>query len=140
MKFLITIVISTVLFLSTEMIAQNRTITATVINISSNDGKVGFALYNKATFMQTPIQGKDVEIINGKSVVIFKNVVPGEYAVVCYHDKNNNGKNDAKNCVLSVIRKIPIISKNALLNTLTINNGYKIYNASKIPSITNNKL
>lgn len=94
MKFLITLVISTVLLVSTEMIAQNRTITATVINISSNDGKVGFALYNKATFMQTPIQGKDVEIINGKSVVIFKNVVPGEYAVVCYHDKNNNGKMD----------------------------------------------
>ena len=94
MKFLITLVISTVLLVSTEMIAQNRTITATVINISSNDGKVGFALYNKASFMQTPIQGKDVEIINGKSIVIFKNVVPGEYAVVCYHDKNNNGKMD----------------------------------------------
>ncbi|MDG1397854.1 MAG: DUF2141 domain-containing protein [Polaribacter sp.] len=94
MKFLITLVISTVLLVSTEMIAQNRTITAKVINISSNDGKIGFALYNKASFMQTPIQGKDVKIIEGKSVVVFKNVVPGEYAVVCYHDKNNNGKMD----------------------------------------------
>lgn len=94
MKFLITLVISTVLLVSTEMIAQNRTITATVINISSNDGKIGFALYNKASFMQTPIQGKDVKIIEGKSVVVFKNVVPGEYAVACYHDKNNNGKMD----------------------------------------------
>ena len=36
----------------------------------------------------------NIEIKEGISEVKFVNILPGEYAVVCYHDKNNNGKMD----------------------------------------------
>ncbi|TXD52926.1 DUF2141 domain-containing protein [Polaribacter sp. IC066] len=76
------------------MAQENVTITATVVNVTSNVGKVGFALYNKENFMKTPVLGAKVEVIDGKSVVTFKNVKPGVYAITCYHDKNSNDKMD----------------------------------------------
>lgn len=74
--------------------AQNTEITATVVNTNSNEGKVSFALYNKTTFMKKPIQSKKAIIVEGKSTVTFDNLAPGEYAILCYHDKNNNDKMD----------------------------------------------
>lgn len=74
--------------------AQNTEITATVVNTNSNEGKVSFALYNKTTFMKKPIQSKKAIIVDGKSTVTFDNLAPGEYAILCYHDKNNNDKMD----------------------------------------------
>jgi len=94
MKFIVSILILTMSFITDSMIAQDKKITATVINVTSNDGKVGFALYNKTTFMKTPIQSKNAKIVDGKSTVTFENLAPGEYAVVCYHDKNNNDRMD----------------------------------------------
>ncbi|WP_397446776.1 DUF2141 domain-containing protein [Polaribacter sp. R77954] len=95
MKFLLTLLFSATLFISNKINAQDKVnITATVINITSNDGKVGFALYSKDNFMQTPVQGTNGKIVDGKSTVTFKDVAPGEYAIVCYHDKNNNDKMD----------------------------------------------
>lgn len=94
MKFLATLLVTAALFVSTTITAQNKTITATVVNVSSDTGKVGFALYNKTNFMMKPVQGANGKIENGKSVVVFKDVAPGEYAVVCYHDKNDNDKMD----------------------------------------------
>ena len=44
--------------------------------------------------MGTPIQGKESKIKDGKTTVTFENVTPGEYAIICYHDKNNNDKMD----------------------------------------------
>jgi uncharacterized protein (DUF2141 family) len=90
------VTISAVVFLgiTSTITAQNKTITATVVNATSDAGKIGFALYDKTNFRMTPIQGKESKIVEGKSIVIFKNVAPGEYAVICYHDKNNNDKMD----------------------------------------------
>ena len=90
MKLLTSILVLMLLFITNSIIAQNTNITATVVNISSEKGKVGFALYNKDNFMRVPIQGKKGKIINGKSTVVFEKVPKGEYAVICYHDKNNN--------------------------------------------------
>ena len=94
MKLIVSLLIATTLFISTAITAQNKTITATVINVSSNDGTVGFALHNKTTFLKTPIQSIKAKIIDGKSTVTFKNLEAGEYAIICYHDKNNNDKMD----------------------------------------------
>ena len=94
MKLLVTLLTATMLFITNSIIAQNKTITVTVVNITSDAGKVGFALYNKDNFMKTPVQGTNGKIVNRKSTVIFENVPAGEYAVVCYHDKNNNDKLD----------------------------------------------
>lgn len=94
MKLIVALLTATLLFITNSIMAQNKTITATVVNVTSDSGKVGFALYNKDNFMKTPIQGKVSKIENGKSIVVFENVAPGEYAITCYHDRNNNGKMD----------------------------------------------
>ena len=95
MKLLVSILAGVMLFISNTITAQNKTsITATVVNVTSDSGKVGFALYNKTTFMMRPLQSKNAKIENGKSTVIFKNIKAGEYAVICFHDKNDNGRMD----------------------------------------------
>jgi uncharacterized protein (DUF2141 family) len=94
MKLIVALLIVTVLFISNSILAQNKKVTATVVNITSDFGKVGFALYDKSNFRKKPIQGKESKIIAGKSIVIFENVAAGEYAIICYHDKNNNDKMD----------------------------------------------
>jgi len=94
MKLIVSLLVATALFISSSITAQNKTITATVVNVTSDSGKVGFALYNKTTFMKQPIQAKDAKIVEGKSTVTFENLLPGEYAIICYHDRNNNDKMD----------------------------------------------
>ncbi|MBA6156613.1 DUF2141 domain-containing protein [Tenacibaculum sp. S7007] len=94
MKFLITILMLSLFFISEKLIAQNRTITAIVVNATSDAGKVSYALYNKENFRMQPIQAKSSTIKEGKSEVVFENVSIGEYAVICFHDKNNNDKMD----------------------------------------------
>lgn len=95
MKLVISIVVMLVSFITNSVIAQEKaSVTAEVINVSSDTGKVGFALYDKATFMLKPIQARNVKIVDGKSTVTFENVSYGEYAVICYHDKNDNDKMD----------------------------------------------
>ena len=94
MKLIAALLTVTMLFITHTIAAQNNKITATVTNATSDSGKIGFALYDKTTFNMTPIQGAESKIIDGKSIVVFKNVVPGEYAIICYHDKNNNDTMD----------------------------------------------
>ena len=94
MKLILTILTATMLFISNSITAQTKTITATVVNVTSNKGNVGFALFNKENFRKIPIQGKRAKISEGKSTVIFENIPEGEYAIICYHDKNNNNKMD----------------------------------------------
>lgn len=94
MRLILSIIAATVLFVNQSINAQTKKITATVINATSDEGKVAFALYNKTTFMKKPIQGKEAKIENGKSTVTFENIEIGEYAIICYHDKNNNDKMD----------------------------------------------
>lgn len=94
MKILATILTASLLFIGSIALNKKQTITATVVNVTSNSGKVSFALYNKETFMQKPLQSKNAKIVDGKSTVTFENVEPGEYAVICFHDKNDNDKMD----------------------------------------------
>ena len=95
MKLIVSILATALLIGTTTYKAQEKvTITAKVVNVTSAEGKVGFALYNKNNFMQKPVSTAEAKIVNGESVVTFKDVAPGEYAVVCYHDKNNNDKMD----------------------------------------------
>ena len=79
----------------TEAISTNANTHATVVADATSDaGKVEFALYNKTNFRMKPLQGAESKIVNGKSVVVFEDIEAGEYAIICYHDKNNNGKMD----------------------------------------------
>ncbi|WP_343330147.1 DUF2141 domain-containing protein [Polaribacter staleyi] len=96
MKFIFAILGTAMLFITNKVTAQNNTIIATVVNITSDTGKVAFALYDKTNFRMKPLQSNNVMINNGKSTVTFKNVEPGEYAIICFHDKNENHKMDFK--------------------------------------------
>lgn len=94
MRILPLLLITTALFITTAITAQKKSITAKVINVTSDSGKVGFALFDKDNFMKKPIQAKVSKIENGIATVVFEEVVPGNYAITCYHDKNENGKMD----------------------------------------------
>lgn len=94
MKLILSIITVVVLFVNQTINAQTKKITATVINVTSDKGKVGFALYDKNSFMKKPIASKEAIIKDGKSTVTFENLKPGEYSIVCFHDKNNNDRMD----------------------------------------------
>lgn len=94
MKFLTTFLIASLFFITGKLTAQDFTIKATVVNVTSDAGKVSYALYDKENFMMKPVQAKSSIIKEGKSEIVFKNITPGNYAVICFHDKNNNNKMD----------------------------------------------
>ena len=73
---------------------EKRTITVTVPNVTSDTGTINYALYTKEGFMVTPVQSQLSSIKGKKSTVVFTDVIPGEYAVVCFHDANSNKKMD----------------------------------------------
>ncbi len=70
------------------------TVTVTIPNLTSDKGSVLFALYNKETFNQVPLQSAESKITNKITEVKFNNLAPGEYAIMCYHDANGNKKMD----------------------------------------------
>ena len=96
MKLILAILITAMLCITNTITAQNKTVTATVVNITSNTGKVVLALYDKTNFRLKSIQSANAIIEEGVSTVTFKNVNEGEYAIICYHDKNGNNKMDFK--------------------------------------------
>ena len=83
MKTLVSILVVVIISITNIITAQNKTITATVLNISSDKGIVKFALYNKTNFRLKPLQSEIGNIENGKTTITFKEVAGGEYAIVC---------------------------------------------------------
>ncbi len=77
-----------------EVKLDKRTITITVPNVTTNKGKVSYALYNKENFRLEPLQRKTALVKDKISTVVFTDVAPGEYAIICFHDANGNGKMD----------------------------------------------
>jgi uncharacterized protein (DUF2141 family) len=94
MKTLVSILVLVIISNANVITAQNKTITATVLNVSLDKGIVKFALYDKTNFRLKPLQSETGKIENGKTTITFKEVAAGEYAIVCYHDKNSNDKMD----------------------------------------------
>jgi len=79
----------------TPQYSKNESTTITVnVPIKSTKGKVVFGLYTKDSFMKEPIQGLKSDITDGNATVTFTNVSPGNYAVIIFHDANNNNKMD----------------------------------------------
>lgn len=94
MKFLATAITTIMIVVCSLTIQKKHSITAKAVDVTSDSGKVAFALYQKDNFMKKPLQSKTAKIVDGKSTVVFDNLEPGEYAIVCYHDKNDNDKMD----------------------------------------------
>lgn len=74
---------------------ETFTITVTIDNVLNDDGTVMAGLHSSETFMRGQgLQDKITTIKNGKVTIVFKDVTPGEYAILAMHDENNNKKMD----------------------------------------------
>jgi len=81
---------------STKNEKDPTNIKVTVPNVSNSEGMVVVALYNSSeSFLsREPLAVKVSKIVEGKITVVFEDVAPGTYAVVCLHDKNQNERMD----------------------------------------------
>jgi uncharacterized protein (DUF2141 family) len=81
------------------LIEEGVTITVQVHNISSNKGKVLFGLYNsEANFDQKISFASAIGTINAfKTEVSFEQIPTGTYAIICFHDENENNQMDFDN-------------------------------------------
>ena len=91
----LTIVLVLTSFLGFSQDDKGQNITVTIENVQNDKGKVIFALHTKSTFMQGPgVDNLETSIKDGKVSVTFKNVKPGEYAILALHDENENKQMD----------------------------------------------
>lgn len=91
---------------------EKHSITIELINFESDKGKAFIALYNKKDqFLKKPFKTEIATISSNKALIVFKDILAGEYAVSAFHDENDNKKMDTK---MFGIPKEPIgISNNA---------------------------
>ena len=74
---------------------ESISIVVTIDNVKNNAGKVLVSLHSKDTFMKGKgLQNAESKIVDGKVTVTFKDVVPGEYAIMTLHDENENNRMD----------------------------------------------
>lgn len=70
-------------------------LTVKIAGLKSDKGSLIVGLYNqKELFLKKHYRGVYSKIKNQKSVVVFKDIPKGEYAISFIHDKNNNNKMD----------------------------------------------
>jgi len=77
--------------------AQDKTanLTINISGLNSDKGTLLIGLYNKkGDFLKKHFKGDVAKIKNKKSIVVFKDLPEGEYAVSFVHDENNNNKMD----------------------------------------------
>ncbi|MGB0778350.1 MAG: DUF2141 domain-containing protein [Flavobacteriaceae bacterium] len=95
---MIRVLVSLLFFVSGNVLGQESAskslLSAEVVNVRNDSGSVGFALYDEESFMKTPIQAAYIKVASGKAIVEFKDLEPGVYAILCYHDENGNNKMD----------------------------------------------
>lgn len=72
----------------------NFTVIATVENIASDLGNIGFTFCAKNHCSRAPFQEKEAHLMNGESRIVFESTQEGEYAFIGYHDKNNTDNKD----------------------------------------------
>lgn len=87
----LTLVLTSLLSFSQD----TATITVTIDNVTSDKGKVLMSLHTKDTFMKGKgLMSGQSEIKDGKITITFENVEAGEYAVIAFHDENENNNMD----------------------------------------------
>ncbi len=97
MKNLVLLIILTFsgIFSTNAQKKETFTLTINIFGLESNKGALMVGIYNsKSEFLKNQYKSEIVKIKDKKSIVIFKNLAAGEYAVSFIHDKNNNKKMD----------------------------------------------
>lgn len=74
--------------------SKTGTIKVSVNNVLNDSGTVHFAVFTKENFRTQALFAKTATIKEGVSTVIFENIPVGEYAIICYHDENENNQLD----------------------------------------------
>ncbi|PTM08185.1 MAG: hypothetical protein DA407_08695 [Bacteroidetes bacterium] len=93
LSLFIALIISSTLSFAQETKGQD--ITVTIENIANNRGHVVIGLHTADTFMKAEgLQQAATKVNDGKVIVTFKNVAPGNYALLALHDENDNNKMD----------------------------------------------
>lgn len=91
----LTITFIIVSFLGYAQNNEGKTITITIDNVMNDNGVVLIGLHSEDTFMKAKgLINENAIIENGKISVVFKNVQPGDYAIMALHDENENGRMD----------------------------------------------
>jgi uncharacterized protein (DUF2141 family) len=74
---------------------ETATITIHVENIANDKGKLILGMYTQETFMKAkPEYSQKTEIKDGKTTITFEGVPPGNYAISCFQDANENERMD----------------------------------------------
>jgi uncharacterized protein (DUF2141 family) len=74
---------------------ETLNLTVEFSGMKSDKGSLFVALYNtEATFLKENYKGEITKIEDKKSIVIFKNLPKGVYAISSFHDANDNKKMD----------------------------------------------
>ena len=65
-------------------------------NVKKNSGKIALMLVNSEEnyIKRQPIKAAKSNVVDGRVSVMFYSISKGNYAVMAYHDVNNNGKLD----------------------------------------------
>jgi len=74
---------------------EKYTITVTISGMKSDKGAVYIALYNsEKDFLKKEFKGAIVKVTDLKATAFFKNIKKGTYAILVFHDANDNKKMD----------------------------------------------
>ena len=93
MKTLITICL--IAFTLNTFSQKSIKLEVNVTNVTSDEGTVQYGLYTQDNFMKAPpLKSASSTIKDGKASVVFENLEPGVYAIICFHDANANDKMD----------------------------------------------
>lgn len=91
----VTLALTLTTFLGFSQEPKGITITVTIDNVTSNKGQVLLSLHTSETFMKGKgIKSAASTITDGKVTLTFENVLPGDYAIMALHDKNDNKRMD----------------------------------------------
>jgi len=71
-------------------------LTINLKGLKSEIGPVNIGLYDvKSQWLKTPLKGGSTKIVDGVAVIVFSDLLPGDYAISTYHDENDNGELDS---------------------------------------------
>ncbi len=91
---IIALVVTSIFGYSQEQTAT-YSVTVRVDNPLNDNGHVLIGLHTTDTFMKGKgIQNAKSKVKDGKVIVTFENVVPGNYAIMVLHDENDNERMD----------------------------------------------
>ena len=95
MKAIYSIVISLILVTGARSQAGSLDLIVSVVDAESNVGQVIVSLFNAENYLQNPT-AQLIGLVddNGKSVLVFRGLAPGEYAVSVIYDEDMDGELD----------------------------------------------